>query len=160
MGQVYKDWIDKVKILQKAVVKNKAGRILALKRPADAAPRPRPDCWDLPGGRVEESDIDKWKSQSGKGDKNDILVNALKREIKEEANLDVKNIRTIHSASGYGEKKGIFIVAIGYVCDALNEKGLKLGREHCEYKWTSKDEFLRLDIGDDNGLIRSVLEKI
>ena len=149
-----------MKILQKAVVKNKDGKFLALRRPADSAPRPRPNCWDLVGGRVETDDIEKWKSRSGKGDKNDILVNALKREIKEEANLDVKNIRAIHSASGFSETKGVFIVAIGYVCDALNENGLKLSSEHIEYRWVAKDDFLKLDIGNDNGLIYSILERI
>jgi 8-oxo-dGTP pyrophosphatase MutT (NUDIX family) len=156
---IYVDWIDKVKILQKAVIKNKEGKILAVRRPADAAPRPRPNCWDLPGGRVEKTDIEKWKSRSGKGDKNDILINALKREIKEEANLDVKNIRAIQSASGFDETKNIFVVAIGYTCDALNENGLKLSPEHSEYKWVSKDEFAELDIGNDGGLIRSILGK-
>ena len=156
---IYKDWIDKVKILQKTVVKNKAGKILALKRDGNSK-RLNPNCWDLAGGRVEEKDIEKWKLKSGQGDKNDILINALRREIKEEANLDVADLRVIHCASGFSEKKKTFIVAIGYVCDALNENGFKLSSEHCEYKWVSKDEFLRLDIGNDNGLISSILEKI
>jgi 8-oxo-dGTP pyrophosphatase MutT (NUDIX family) len=157
--KIYVDWIDKVKILQKAAVRNKGGAILALKRTGDQN-RPRPNCWDLAGGRVEPSDIEKWKEKSGRGDDNDILVNALRREIKEETNLDVSNIRIIHSASGYSEKKGVFIVAIGYACEAVNESELKLSCEHCDSCWVPKDEFLNLEIGDDGGLIGRILRKI
>lgn len=34
-NEIYVDWIDRVKVLQKAVVKNKSGQILALKRTND-----------------------------------------------------------------------------------------------------------------------------
>jgi 8-oxo-dGTP diphosphatase len=155
----YIDWIEKVKILQKAMVKNNEGRILALKR-TDDAKRPNPGCWDLPGGRVEASDIVKWKAKSGRGDDNDILVKALRREIKEETNLEVGNIRAIHSASGFSEKKSVFIVAIGYVCDAVDKDALELSSEHVDFCWVAKDEFLKLDIGDDGGLLEAILSKI
>jgi 8-oxo-dGTP diphosphatase len=156
--EIYIDWIKKVKILQKAVVKNNESRILALKR-TDDAKRPNPGCWDLPGGWVEASDIAKWKAKFGRGDDNDILVNALRREIKEETGLEVGNIRATHSASAFSDTKSVFIVAIGYFCNALNEGELKLSNEHCEYHWVAKDEFLKLEIGDDNGLIGSILQK-
>ena len=153
------DWIDRVKVLQKAAVFNKDGLVLALKR-TDDANRPNPGCWDLVGGRVEAADIVKWKTKSGRGDGNDILANALRREIKEEANLEVGNIRAIHVASAYSEKKEMFIVAIGYVCEAVDESNIKLSAEHCGLRWVFKDEFTNLEIGDDGGLIASILQKI
>lgn len=158
INDVYVDWIEKVKVLQKAVIVNDCGLILALKRPADC-PRPRPGCWDLPGGSVGQKDIDSWKINSGKGDNNDILIRALRREIKEETALDVKNICVIHSASGFNEAKQTFIIALGYACRAKKEKNIKLSFEHSESGWVTKKDFLNLEIGNDDGLIGSILEK-
>ena len=157
--KIYVDWIDRVKVLQKAVIFNENGRILALKR-ADDKNRPHPGCWDLAGGRVESSDIEKWKNKSGKGDDNDILINALRREIKEETGLEVKNICAIHAASAYSESKGMFIMAIGYSCKAADESRLKLSAEHTEFRWAAKEEFMKLEIGDASGFIESFLDKL
>jgi 8-oxo-dGTP pyrophosphatase MutT (NUDIX family) len=155
---VYVDWIEKVRILQKAVIKNKSGLILALKRASDQN-RPRPNCWDLVGGSVEVEDIKKWKEKSGRGDNNDILINALRREIKEETNLETGNIQVIRAASGFNEQKKIFVVAIGYACAAANESELALSPEHVEFKWVEKSDFLKLEIGTDGGLIQSILKQ-
>ena len=78
--KIYVDWIGRVKVLQKAVIFNENGRILALKR-ADNKNRPHPGCWDLAGGRLESSDTVKWKNKSGKGDDSDILINKSPRAI-------------------------------------------------------------------------------
>jgi 8-oxo-dGTP pyrophosphatase MutT (NUDIX family) len=158
INDIYVDWIDKVKILQKAVIKNKSGLILALKRTNDPN-RPRPNCWDFPGGSLEQEDIEKWKKQSGRGDNDDILINSLRREIKEETNLEAVNIRIIHAASGFNEEKKLFTMAIGYACDAINENDLELSLEHAASKWIAKSDFLNLEIGNDGGLIRSILER-
>jgi len=157
--KIYVDWIERVKILQKAAIVNKEGKILALRRSNDQK-RPRPGCWDLCGGRVEASDIEKWKENSGRGDENDILINALRREIKEETNLEVRNNRAIHAASAFSDKKNSLIVAIGYCGQAANESELKLSGEHVEYRWVAKDDFLNLEIGDDGGLIGSILKNV
>jgi 8-oxo-dGTP pyrophosphatase MutT (NUDIX family) len=157
--QVYVDWIERVKVLQKAAVFNKNGKILALKRMNDQK-RPNPNCWDLVGGRVEASDIEKCKDSSGRGDNDDILINSLKREIKEETNLEVGDICVINAASAFSEKKGSFIIVIGYVCRAINENDLKLSEEHVDYRWVAKDEFLKLDIGDDGGLLEAIMSKV
>jgi len=157
--KIYVDWIGRVKVLQKAVIFNENGRILALKKTDDPV-RPNPGCWDLAGGRVESSDIVKWKNKSGKGDDNDILINALRREIKEETGLEVKNICAIHAASAYSESKEMLIVAIGYSCKAADERRLKLSAEHTEFRWAAKEEFMRLEIGNDDRFIESFLDKL
>lgn len=156
---VWVDWIEKVKVLQKAVIKNEDGLFLALKRPANTPVRP--DCWDLPGGSVEVEQITKWKEKSGKGDRDDILVNSIQEEISQETQLSVSEIKAIHSASGFNTSKGVFIVAIGYSCKvAPNSEQLTLSDEHSEYKWVSLDELKTLHFGDDGGLILLIIEKI
>ena len=89
--------------------------------------------------------------------KNNILVQALEREVKEEAGLAISNVKTIHSSSGFNQSKGVFIVAIGFRCTVAGDQEIKLSPEHTEYKWVTKEEFLALDIGDDGGLIKSIL---
>jgi 8-oxo-dGTP pyrophosphatase MutT (NUDIX family) len=158
INDVYVDWIEKVKVLQKAAIVNDHGLILALKRSADC-PRPQPGCWDLPGGSVDQKDIDSWKINSGKGNDDDILIRALRREIKEETALDIENICVIHSASSFNETKQTLIVALGYACRAKKENNVKLSSEHSEFKWMAKKDFPDLEIGNDGGLIGSILEK-
>lgn len=155
---VWVDWIEKVKVLQKAVVQRGDGLVLALKRSSDA--KARANCWDLPGGSVEEEQIMQWKGESGKGDKNDILIRSMEQEILQETKLQVLETATIHSASGFNESKGVFIVAIGYLCRVPQNLSVVLSEEHSEYKWVTPNEFKNLEIGDDGGFIISILEKI
>lgn len=154
---VWVDWIDKVKILQKAVIQNREGKHLALLRPENE--HVRPNCWDLCGGSIDSDDIEKWKNKSGIGNENDILIKAIEREISEETGLIVKNPKVVHIASGYNDKKQIYIVAIGYLCKAP-ESLIKLSKEHVNYKWVTKQEFLKLNVGDDGGLIKSIIKKL
>ncbi|MDP2860971.1 MAG: NUDIX domain-containing protein, partial [bacterium] len=95
-------------------------------------------------------------------DDRDILVKAIKREIKEEIGLQVEagSVQAIHATSGYNEQKNLLILAIGYICKTELEQAVKLSEEHSEYKWVSVRDFKKLDIGDDGGLILSILEKV
>lgn len=156
---VWVDWIQKVKVLQKAVVKRNDGMFLVLKRPMNA--KSRAGCWDLPGGSVEEEQILKWKEKSGKGDKDDILVKSIEEEIKQETGLEVFETKAIHSASGFDDSKGIFIVAIGYLSNLvdINSK-ISLSEEHSEFKWLLMDQLRDLDFGDDGGFIKSIIERL
>lgn len=151
------DWIDKVKVLQKAVVVNSDGNLLALRRADDS--NSRPGKWDLPGGTVEPEQVTKWKTGSGKGDANDILVKSILQEIFEETNLAPTKASAIHSASGFDDKKGVFIIAIGYVCEDFDTGKLKLSDEHSEHRWAAPSDFTQLDVGNDGGLIKSILER-
>ena len=157
---IWVDWIEKVKILQKAVVRREDGLLLAIKRSENQ--HSRPGKWDLAGGSLDEDVVQTGKDNSGKGDDQDILVKAIKREIREETGLEVKpsSARAIHTASGYNEQKGHLILAIGYVCEVEARQTVSLSNEHSEFKWVSLQEFNKLDIGDDGGLILSILEKV
>lgn len=152
---VWVNWIEKVKILQKAVIQNNDSLFLVLKRGEKEIPRP--NCWDFCGGSIDPEDIQKWKEKSGIGDKNDILINAVSREIFEETKLVVKTAKVIHIASGYDDSKGVFILAIAYICSVTNENNLELNKEHSEFKWIDKKELLNLDFGDTNGYYHSIV---
>ena len=111
---IWVDWIEKVKVLQKAVIQNNDGLFLALKRGQNE--KTRPNYWDLCGGSVEQEDVKL----------DEALVKALAREIFEEVNLKLKSSKIIHVSPGFDDKKGVFIVALAYLCTVKNENDLKL----------------------------------
>lgn len=117
--------MDNVRILLKAII-TKENKFFALKRSADAYSRP--NCWDFPGGNLEFGE---------NADK------CIIREIKEETSLSIKDIMPLHVISELDLKKNIFWIEIGYIC-AYKKGKVKLSLEHSEYKWLSKEKFLRL----------------
>jgi 8-oxo-dGTP diphosphatase len=113
---------------QKAIVVNKKGEILILQRSEKSGAGGK---WSLPGGALEYGEDP---------------IEAIKREIEEETNLTVTNIRPFHLKS-YTEKDD-FVVIIGYVCEAESEK-VQLNWEHDNFKWLTKEEVLVLDLTID-----------
>jgi 8-oxo-dGTP pyrophosphatase MutT (NUDIX family) len=85
--------------------------------------------WDLPGGGVEN---------------NEETKNAIRREIFEETNLTVSNIKQVGSGIIDIPEQGTNVKIIYYECDADHNdvilkpaawKGSKGYPEHTEYKW-------------------------
>ncbi len=78
--------LNNVKFLQKCIVVDKGGKILALRRdPNDVR---RPNCWDFPGGNYEEGES---------------IDECIKREIREETSLIAKSVRPVYIASNMGK---------------------------------------------------------
>ncbi len=120
---------DDMKFLQKAAVYHpKQNKILILRRPAEA--HSRPNCWDLPGGNVLF------------GEKH---ADSLTKEISEETSLKVKDVQPIQVVTNY--EKQIYYLFIGYSCRATSSK-VKISDEHSEYRWATKEEFLKLESAD------------
>lgn len=128
---------DDIKFLQKAVVfhfKNKQ-KFLALKRPADAFSRPND--WDLIGGNVLYGELH---------DK------SLRREIKEETNLEVDDCIPVQIITTYGPKNiitpnkytdKIYTIFNGFYCQAISDK-VEISEEHSEFRWITQTEFIAL----------------
>lgn len=89
---------------------------------------------DLPGGKIQEGEND--------------LVASLKREVKEETNLDIEigqPFTTWYYDFGPQYRhvgKRVFIV--GYKCKYVSGK-LKLSNEHTDYRWVDKNTYTDLD---------------
>jgi len=115
--------MTKVNFHQKALVFNGERKFLAIKRSYGN------ETWDIVGGAVEIPENHE---------------KALRREIKEEAGLEVTDLEPLKVESAYNEDEEAYVLFIGYRCNAVTED-IKLSKEHTSYKWVSKEEFLNLD---------------
>jgi phosphoglycolate phosphatase-like HAD superfamily hydrolase/ADP-ribose pyrophosphatase YjhB (NUDIX family) len=90
--------------------------------------------WGIPGGKV------KWGEPS---------ENALRRELKEETNLDIADIRfvlvqdCIHSKEFYREAH---FVLLNYTCRCVGRPDVKLNEEAREFRWVSIPQALQMPV--------------
>lgn len=113
-------------VTQKAIVFNSVRKFLALKR-SSTAPN-RPNTWDLPGGELD----------FGEQAKEGIL-----REIREETGLEAANLK-LSDVESHISHGGSFWVTICYTAETGPDR-VKLSFEHNEYKWVTKEEFLKFE---------------
>jgi 8-oxo-dGTP diphosphatase len=128
--------LDNVRLIQKCLIIRSDGKILALKRSADDYSRG--GNWDLPGGGYERGEQ---------------VIEAIRREVKEEAGLIANTLHPIFVDNHMNVKKGFFaglnVFGICYVCKDW-EGEVILSDEHTEYQWVTAEEFAQLSFGDDN----------
>jgi ADP-ribose pyrophosphatase YjhB (NUDIX family) len=90
--------------------------------------------WGIPGGKT------KWGETS---------VDALRREIKEETNLKITNIKfvlvqdCIHSKEFY---RDAHFILLNYTCRCVGTPRVKLNDEAREFRWVSLDEAMSMEI--------------
>ena len=111
-------------IPQKAEIRK--GNLFLVVRRGPAAPT-HPNCWDFPGGRLENGETPE---------------EGLKREVKEETNLTIKVLKPNFV---FTEKlKDHYAQFVVYECRLVSGK-LRLSREHREARWATKKEILKLN---------------
>jgi 8-oxo-dGTP diphosphatase len=119
---------DDIKFLQKAVIVHPEDKnlFLALKRSLDSFSRP--DDWDLPGGNVLYGELHE---------------DSLMREVKEETNLNIKNIKPAQVVTNYDKEKKIYYIFVGHYGRTISSE-VKISTEHSEFRWIAKNEFTKL----------------
>ena len=119
---------DDIKFLQKAIIlhPDRDKKFLALKRSADSFSRPND--WDLPGGNVLFADLHE---------------DSLRKEIREEAGLEVGDFTPVQVITSYDAIENIYRIFNGFVCRATTAE-ITLSEEHVEYRWLTKEEFVGL----------------
>jgi len=97
---------------------------------------------------------DKWKGQwgipAGKLHYGEKIIDGLKREIKEETNLEVYNIKFLLMQEIINPKdffKKSHFVSLNHICKAKNTN-IKLNNEAQSYKWITAENALRLELND------------
>jgi phosphoglycolate phosphatase len=92
------------------------------------------DLWGIPGGKI------KWGEPS---------EDALRREIKEETNLDVMDIQfvlvqdCIHSKEFY---RDAHFILLNYTCHCIADATVRLNEEAREFRWSTVEAALKMDI--------------
>ena len=82
-----------------------------------------PSIYELPGGAMDSGETE---------------VEGLIREIKEETNLDIKNIKFIKRVTGN------YVIRYVFICEAVNDNVIL--EEAVEYKWVKKDDLRGLKL--------------
>lgn len=111
-----------------ALIFNAAGEVLMIRTHKWS------NLWGIPGGKII------WGESS---------EDALLREIKEETNLDVKNVQfalvqdCIRSREFYREEH---FVLLNYTCRCMGEPDVKLNDEGREFRWVTVSVALKMPI--------------
>lgn len=116
-------------VSQKAFVFNGEGKFLTLFR-TETAPT-RPNTWDLPGGILETGEDPE---------------EAVRREIREEAGIEVKEVKPLTLVGEYSMRND-YVITVAYSAHAI-EGEVVLSYEHNDYKWVTAEEFMLLESSD------------
>lgn len=129
--------LNGVLFLQKCIILNDKGQVLALKRSLNA--HDRTGSWDLPGGTYEQGED---------------VIDSIKREVMEEASLTITDPKPIFLANGIGNINQLMssetAFAVCHVCTKW-EGEVTISDEHTEFRWVTPQEFMTYDFGDDGG---------
>jgi 8-oxo-dGTP diphosphatase len=119
----------------------KDGKFLITKRaPTEKA---FPDKWTVPGGKIEVNDY-KSRPKDTSAHWYNVMEHALRREVKEEAGLDIKNIRYLTSLA-FERPDNIPVIVISLYADPV-ESEIRLCRDLTEYKWVTLEEAKNYDL--------------
>lgn len=122
---------------QKAIIKNGQGQILLLQRSAKSGAGGK---WSLPGGAIEF---------------NEEPYAGISREITEETQLEVKNLRPF-TLKQYLSTEEENVIIIGYIGET-DSTDVVLNWEHDAFQWLRKEDALALDLTADG---RFFVEKV
>ena len=111
---------DKFPVSVKAIIIDNK-RLLCLKNERDE--------WDLPGGKI---------------DFNEDIEECLKREVKEEVNLEIKNLNILKPLNL--KFNDVPVLVLVYSADISCESPINVSYEHSEYNFFSKAEINNLNI--------------
>ena len=107
-------------------------------------------------------DNNAWEIPGGKRENNEDIVDALKREVKEETGLNINNYKLVYVSPIFENHLVLkSFLNIGYLC-FTEESDISISNEHLDYKWVDVEDLrkhLDKDIYNDlfeNGMIKEL----
>jgi len=85
--------------------------------------------WDFPGGKINF---------------NEDVEHCLKREVKEETNLDIKNLKILKSFNL--KFNNVSVITVVYFAEISCDSSISVSHEHSEYNFFSKSEIKNLNM--------------
>ena len=120
---------------QKAFIE-KDGKILVLFDPVDGL--------DFPGGKIQEGEAKDGAYES--------LMDSLKREVREEANLEIEVFDPFavwyHEFPLGNRNSGKVVYLVAFRCKYVSGE-IKLSDEHNNFRWVSKADYKEVGDGSD-----------
>lgn len=130
-------------ILKEPYKKNIAPKYLITQRAAHEDPFP--NMWTVPGGKLSTDDYSDIEKET-KHYWYNVLEKAVRREVKEECNLDIKNIWYATSLARIKDS-GVGNIVLSFVADYAGGE-IKLDDDMQDYAWVTYEEAKRYDLLD------------
>lgn len=134
-----KDNIITQRIATKAVITNSAGKLLILREASTYDEGTNSGKYQFPGGRV---------------DIGESFMEALRREVMEEAGLEVEIGKPLHVGEWFPVIKDVpnQIIGIFFLCTALTDN-VTLSEEHDDYAWVDPSEISQYELTGREALV-------
>ena len=120
---------------QKAFIE-KNGKVLVVFDPIEGL--------DFPGGKIQEGEAKNGVAES--------LMDSLKREVKEETNLEIDVLNPFavwyHEFPLTSRNAGKVVYLVAFKCKYLSGE-IKLSTEHDKFRWVSESDYTEVDDGSD-----------
>jgi len=127
--------MDTWRIIVVAVIQNSAGEYLICKKPARRGVFPGQ--WAIPGGGIEPGER---------------MLDALRREVREEVGLEIQAIHPLFFKDGEypklfpdGSQQEIYMIFLLFSCRAASE-AVRLGEEFEQFAWVRGADLINYDL--------------
>lgn len=97
-----------------------------------------------------------WEQVGGKADPGETREQALVREVKEEAGIDVKPVYLYNEFEFMHREKGL-MCEYAYICEVVGNTDVSLSSEHKNYAWVTLHELEQMQPMSD--YMRGVIQK-
>lgn len=127
----------------KAVVRNKAGKMLIVRESNSYSEDLNEEKWDVVGGRI---------------DPEESLFEGLKREVFEETGLEVEigSIITVNEKFQMIKGQEVHVIRINFNCTTSHDE-VVLSEDHDKYEWIDRKDIERYPIYED---VKEVLKMV
>lgn len=137
-------------IVSATAIIEKEGKYLLLKRSEREIAFP--GFWTVPGGKIVRHEYESLpKTENSEGWYNTVDF-TLKKEVKEEANLEVDNFKYLTDMT-FIRPDNIPVLVLSYYCKYKNGK-VKLGKDIVDFAWVTPEE------GEKYKIIPGILDEI